>query len=45
MVPGPDLNNNLKDVLLRFRKEQFAITGDIDIMFYQVKVPQRYWDD
>ena len=35
---GPDLNNKLIHVLLRFRQHQFAITADIEAMYYQVKV-------
>ena len=39
IMPGPDLTNLLLDVLLRFRMGKYACTGDIEAMFYQVKVP------
>ncbi|XP_053577874.1 uncharacterized protein LOC128667035 [Bombina bombina] len=34
LLSGPDLNNTLLGVLLRFRKEQVAITTDVQQMFY-----------
>ncbi|XP_025766921.1 uncharacterized protein LOC112848107 [Oreochromis niloticus] len=34
LLSGPDLNNSLVGVLLRFRKEPVAITADIQQMFY-----------
>ena len=37
---GPDLNNKLLHVLLRFRQEPFAIMGDVEAMYSQVKVPE-----
>ena len=42
---GPDLTNQTVGVLLRFREEQIAVTGDIEAMYHQVKVPenQRYF--
>ena len=42
LYQGPDLTNNLLGVLLRFRQESIAITGDIEKMFYQVKVPPSH---
>ena len=36
---GPDLNNKLIDVLLRFRQHQYAVMGDIEAMYHQVKIP------
>ena len=36
---GPNLNNNLLAVLLRFRQHEFAFTGDIEAMYYQARVP------
>ena len=36
---GPDLNNRLLDVLLRFRQHQFAVMSDIESMFHQVRIP------
>ena len=44
LLQGPDVTNNLVDVLLRFRRESIAIRGDIDSMFYQVKVPREDCD-
>ncbi|KAK2903743.1 hypothetical protein Q8A73_010400 [Channa argus] len=34
LLKGPDLNNSLLGVLLRFRKEPVAITADIEQMFH-----------
>ncbi|XP_064470080.1 uncharacterized protein LOC135384826 [Ornithodoros turicata] len=34
LLTGPNLTNSLLGVLLRFRKEPFAITADIQQMFY-----------
>ncbi|XP_033758237.1 uncharacterized protein LOC117340586 [Pecten maximus] len=39
LLQGPDLTNNLLGVLMRFREEPVAVIGDIEAMFYQVKVP------
>ena len=38
LITGPDLLNNLVGVLLRFRKYEFAIAGDVEAMFHQVKL-------
>ena len=38
---GPDLTNNLVGVLIRFRQESVAIVGDIQKMFYQVRLPAK----
>lgn len=35
---GPDLTNKLLHVLLRFRNHHYAITADIEAMYYQVLV-------
>ena len=37
-MTGPDLMNTLLGVLLRFRKEAFALMADIEQMFYCFKV-------
>ncbi|XP_076036951.1 uncharacterized protein LOC143022567 [Oratosquilla oratoria] len=37
---GPDINNLLLGVLLRFRLGLYACTADIETMYYQVKVPE-----
>ena len=34
ILSGPDLNNTLLGVLLRFRKEPVAVTADVQQMFY-----------
>ncbi|XP_071951906.1 uncharacterized protein [Antedon mediterranea] len=44
LLQGPDLTNSLVGVLLRFREEQVAITGDIESMFHQVRVPNEHRD-
>ena len=38
---GPDLTNQIVGVLLRFREEQIAVTGDIEAMYHQVKVSEN----
>ena len=38
-LQGPDLNNRLLHVLLRFRQFRFAVLADIEAMYYQVIVP------
>ena len=38
LMQGPHLINDLVGVLIRFRKELIAVTGDIRAMFHQVKV-------
>ena len=53
LLQGPDINNLLLGVLLKFRTGQNAYSADIETMFYQVKVPpdQRdylrflWWED
>ena len=44
LLQGPDLTNQLVGVLSRFRKEQVAFFGDIEKMFYRVKVPEEQQD-
>jgi len=39
LLQGPDLTNMLLGVLLRFRLGKIGYTGDIESMFYQVRVP------
>ena len=38
---GPDLLNQLTEVLIRFRRFRYAITSDIRKMYLNVKVPPR----
>jgi hypothetical protein len=44
LMHGPDLNNNLLGVLLRFRQGEVAVAGDVEKMFLQVKVTQEDMD-
>lgn len=44
LLPGPDLNNSLLGVLLRFRKELVAVTADIQQMFYGFLVREDHRD-
>ena len=39
LLTGPDLTNSLVGVLMRFRLERIPVMGDIETMFYQVRVP------
>ena len=39
LLQGPNLTSSLMGVLLRFRRGPFAIMGDVEKMFYQVRVP------
>jgi len=43
-LQGPDLNNKLLHVLLRFRQHEYAFTADIESMYYQVKIPVEQRD-
>ena len=53
LLQGPNLTNTLIGTLLRFRQEGIVIMGDIDSMFYQVRVPKQdagflrflWWED
>ena len=42
LLSGPNLNNTLIGVLLRFRREQIAVTADVEQMFYCFKVRQDH---
>lgn len=41
LLQGPNLTNSLVGVLLRFRQDNVAAMGDIESMFYQVRVPDE----
>ena len=41
---GPDLNNKLIHVLLRFREHEVAVMADVEAMYYQVKVKPEHRD-
>ena len=40
LLQGPDLTNQIIGVLTRFREDYVPIVGDIEKMFYQVRVPK-----
>lgn len=42
LLSGPNLNNTLVGVLLRFRREQIAVTADVEQMFYGFKVREDH---
>ncbi|XP_056909568.1 uncharacterized protein LOC130537099 [Takifugu flavidus] len=42
--PGPDLNNSLLGVLMRFRKDPVALTADVRQMFYCFIVQEEHRD-
>ncbi|XP_076879123.1 uncharacterized protein LOC143527737 [Brachyhypopomus gauderio] len=44
LLTGPDLNNSLLGVLLRFRKEPVAVTADIQHMFHCFVVREDHRD-
>ena len=44
VMQGPNLNNNLMGVLLRFRQERVAVMADIKSMFHQVLVTPEHRD-
>ena len=41
MHAGPKLQNDLVDILIRFRSERVALVGDICEMFLQVGLAER----
>ena len=41
LLSRPDMTKQIIGVLLRFREEQIAATGDIEAMYHQVKVPEN----
>ena len=44
LLQGPDQINSLLGILLRFRKEEIAITCDVERMFHQFRVSERHRD-
>lgn len=44
LLRGPDLNNTLMGVLIRFRKEPVAVTADVQQMFYCFTVCEEHRD-
>ena len=53
LLQGPDLTNYMIGLFLRFRKERVAFIGDLEQMYYQVRVPEHqrkylrfvFWDE
>ena len=43
-LQGPNLNNPLFNVLLRFCDFEYACMADVESMYFQVKVPLRNRD-
>ena len=41
LLQGPNNNNRLKGVLLRFRNGPFAVSCDIEMMFHSFKLPKE----
>ena len=41
-MSGPDLTNLLLGVLIRFKQDKVAFMGDIESMFYQVRVAEEH---
>ncbi|XP_052704714.1 uncharacterized protein LOC128180620 [Crassostrea angulata] len=44
LMSGPDLTNNLVGILMRFRENAIAISGDIQQMFYAFRVHEDHRD-
>ena len=44
LLQGPDFNNSLVGVLLRFRQERIALMSDVESMFHQVQVTPAHCD-
>ena len=42
LLPGPDLMNSLLSVLMRFRRENYAIMCDVEQMFFSFHVNQEH---
>jgi len=41
LLPGPDRNNSLTGVLLRFRQHPYAMSADVANMFHHIAIPDR----
>ena len=44
LLKGPDYLNKLIGILLRFRREPYAVTSNIDQMYHQIKVAENDQD-
>jgi len=36
LLPGPKLQSDIVDILVKFRKESFALVGDVTQMYHQL---------
>lgn len=41
LIAGPNLQQELIDIILRFRMHEYVITADVAMMFRQIKVDKR----
>ena len=41
---GPDLNNKLQNIVVRFREYEYAFTCDVSAMYLQVRIPEEERD-
>ena len=44
LIKGPDLANSLQGILMRFRKEQYAVLADVEQMFHNFRVTEDHRD-
>lgn len=44
LLQGPNFNNYLIGVLMRFRHKPIALAADVEGMFHQVRLPAKYKD-
>ena len=42
LLSGPDLTNQIMDLLVKFKEDYVAIMGDIKVTFYQVFVANQH---
>ena len=40
-LQGPDLNNKLVNILMRFRTHEYVVMADVEAMYHQVKIPLK----
>ena len=41
LLPGPDLANQIASILIRFCEEKLAVMADVELMYYEVQVPEN----